>query len=97
MVRPARNSRISGRARSPLLHEHLDARRRGQVAELVVRAFREQQVHLLERVQHGEGVGDDRRVVVLLVEGDAGGEQIVERLEELRAAVGARSAGTALP
>ena len=55
----------------PLLHQHLDARGRRQVAVLVVRALRQDQVHLLERVQHREAVGDHRRVVVLLVEAAA--------------------------
>ena len=55
-----------GPREQPLLHQHFDARRRGQVAELVVRTLRQDQVHFLQRIQHREGVGLDRRVVVLL-------------------------------
>ena len=72
----------------PLLHQHLDPRGRDQVAELVVLPFGEDQVHFLQRVQHRERVRLDRRVVVLLEERRAQAEQVVERLEELRARVG---------
>ena len=83
-MRVGRNSRNSGRASS---HCCISISTRAvdvQVAELVVLPLGEDQVHLLQGVEHREGVGLDRRVVVLLEERRAETQEVVERLEELR-------------
>ena len=68
MIRPPRNSRISGPGQQPLHDQHLGPGRGRQVAELVVRALGEDQVRLPQGVQQREAVGDDGGVVVLLEE-----------------------------
>ena len=68
MCRPRRNSRISGRASIHCCVEHLDPGGPGQVAVLVVRAFGQQQVHFLQRIEQREGVRMDSGVRVLAIE-----------------------------
>ena len=62
-----------------------------------MRALGEQQMNLLEGVQHREAIGDDRGVVVLLEKVRAEMQQVVERLEELRPAVCRLQLGHGLP
>ena len=69
-----------GSGQEPLLHQHLDPRRRGQVTELVVGPLRQDQVHFLQRIQHREAIRDHRGVVVLLEKDRAEMEEIVEGL-----------------
>ena len=96
MTRVGRNSLSSGRASSHCCMQHLVARGPGQVAVLVVAPLGQQQVDVAEAVEHREGVRDDRRVVVLLVEDRRAVQQVVERLEEPGARMSApRTWGTA--
>ena len=83
MTRVGRILAEFGAREQPLLHQHLDARRRWQIAEPVARTLRQDQVHFLQRIQHGEGVGLDGGVVVLLVERGAKPQEVVEGFEEL--------------
>ena len=76
-----------GSCKDVLLHQHLDAGGRRQVAILVVGSFAQDQMDLFERVHHGETIGHHGRIVILFIELDTQVQQGVERLDELAAAV----------
>ena len=77
-----------GPRQHPLYRQHFGAGGPGQIAELIVGAFRQDEMDLLERVQQRERVGDHGGVGIFLEEASRGGEQVVECLDEFRPAVG---------
>src|SRR5262245_14313356 len=58
-----------------------------------MRAFSQQQMHLSKGVKDWESVGNDGCIVVLFGEPRADMQEVVERLDELRTAVGGPQPG----